>query len=390
MEAFMKKELLILITITSILLLTECRKSIDSPDSSVHPIALVNGTLIDGTGDQPLQDAIIIINDGRITEVGTRATLSIPDGSVLIDIQGGTILPGFINSHVHGAYYEQLLRTWAQAGVTTVRDLAASPPKTSYTLRDELNKNPMNARFIASGPQMTAVNGFVPSNYTASVFISSPEVGIREANRILDEGADLLKVMMESNWGYPNMPVEIARAIIETAHQRGKKASVHVSLCRDVERALLIGTDDLAHMVIDKLSPELAKKVSDAGIIWIPTMEVWKGAGFGGLVVSNLRTFVEAGGKVALGTDYNGAAFEIGMPMKELGWMQEAGMTSMQIIVASTKNAAKACGLSLEIGTIQAGKNADLFVVPGNPLTNLDVLADAQWVIHSGIIIKKK
>jgi imidazolonepropionase-like amidohydrolase len=143
-------------------------------------------------------------------------------------------------------------------------------------------------------------------------------------------------------------------------------------------------------MVIDKLSPELAKKVSDAGIIWIPTMEVWKGAGFGGLVVSNLRTFVEAGGKVALGTDYNGAAFEIGMPMKELGWMQEAGMTSMQIIVASTKNAAKACGLSLEIGTIQAGKNADLFVVPGNPLTNLDVLADAQWVIHSGIIIKKK
>jgi imidazolonepropionase-like amidohydrolase len=384
--------LLILIAITSILLLTGCKTSIDSYDSSVHPLVLVNGTLIDGTGDQPLQDAIIIINEERITEVGTRATLSIPDRSVLIDIQGGTILPGFINSHVHGGYYEQLLRTWAQAGVTTVRDLAANPPNTSYTLRDGLNENPMNARLVASGPQMTAVNGFVPSNYRASVFISSPEVGIREANRILDEGADLLKVMMESNWGYPNMSVEITRSIVETAHKRSKKASVHVSLCRDVERALQIGTDDLAHMVIDKLSPELAKKVSDAGIIWIPTMEVWKGVGYGSLVVSNLRTFVEAGGKVALGTDYNGAAFsfEIGMPMKELGWMQEAGMTPMQIIIAATQNAAEACGLSLEIGTIQVGKIADLFVVPGNPLTNLDVLADAQWVIHSGTLIKKK
>lgn len=354
-------------------------------------IALVNATLIDGRGGKPISDAVVVIESGRIAAVGTRALLKPPEGSRVLDARGGTILPGFINAHVHGAYDSSKLRTWAQAGITTVRDLAAYPPYSSYDLRDRLNKDPANARLVAAGPQMTAVNGFVPSGYKSSVFIASPEEGVREGGRILDEGADALKIMMESNWGCPSMSVEAASAIIGTARARGKAAPVHVSLCRDAERALQAGADELAHMVVDELKPALAKRIAEAGVIWIPTMEVWKGLGLGDLVVRNLGAFVKAGGTVALGTDFGGAAFAFdpGMPMKEIGWMREAGMTPMQIIVAATRNAARVCGLSTEVGTIEAGKSADLFVVAGNPLSDLTVLSRPCWVIHEGTIVRE-
>jgi enamidase len=196
---------------------------------------------------------------------------------------------------------------------------------------------------------------------------------------------------MESNWGYKSMSVETARAIVDTAHKRGKRASVHVSLCRDAALAIQTGTDSLAHMVIDELSPELAKRIAETGIIWVPTIEVWKGFNLGDLVVPNLRTFVAAGGRVAMGTDFAGGPFamEMGMPAKELQWMQEAGMTPMQIIVAATRNAAEACGLIAETGTIETEKAADLLVVEGDPLSSLDALTHVRWVIHSGTVIRK-
>jgi imidazolonepropionase-like amidohydrolase len=197
--------------------------------------------------------------------------------------------------------------------------------------------------------------------------------------------------MMESNWGYPPMPIEAARAIVNTAHARGKRAPIHISLSRDAERALEAGADSLAHMAIDELSPELARRIAQAEVIWIPTIELWKGTGDGGLVISNLRTFVAAGGTVALGTDFGGAgfSFDLGMPVKELGWMREAGMTPMQIIVAATRNAARACGLGGETGTVEAGKAADLLVVDGDNLSSLDALTRVRWVIHAGTVIVK-
>lgn len=352
-------------------------------------IVLVHGTLIDGTGGPPLQDAVVIIKAGRIESVGIGSNAKIPEGATVLEALGATILPGFINSHVHGAYNGYSLGKWAEAGVTTVRDLAAYMGKSSYSLRDVFNQHAKNARLVAGGPQMTAVHGFVPPGYTASVFIGSPEDGVREGHRILDEGADALKVMMESNWDNPPMGVEAARAIIDTAHAHGKKAPVHVSLCRDADRALQAGADSLAHMVIDELSPELAGRISAAGVIWIPTIELWKGTGDGAFVVSNLHTFVSAGGAVALGTDFGGAShsFDLGMPMKEIGWMREAGMTPMQIIVAATRNGAKACGIDGDTGTVEAGKAADILVVDGDPLSNLDVLKLVRWVIHAGTII---
>jgi len=130
-----------------------------TPADTIQPLVIKGGVLIYGTGSLPVEDVVVVILNGRIVEIGPKTGVKIPSNSKVIDVNGGTILPGFLNAHVHRAYNERLLQAWAQAGVTTVRDLAAYPPYSSYEIRDSLNKDPRNARLVAAGPQMTA--GFV-------------------------------------------------------------------------------------------------------------------------------------------------------------------------------------------------------------------------------------
>jgi imidazolonepropionase-like amidohydrolase len=216
------------------------------------------------------------------------------------------------------------------------------------------------------------------------------------ALRILSEGADQLKIMLESNWGNQVMPKEVARAIVEIAHRQGKRVSAHISLSRDIETAVNVGVDDLAHMALDNVPNELIKKIVKAGIFWIPTIELWKGLTLKGIVqdthlFDNLGRFVKAGGKVALGTDYGGASFpfELGMPMKEIRWMHEAGMSPSDIIISATKNPAEVCGLGSELGTLEPGKIADILVIDGNPLKDLTNLTKVKLVIRGGVIIRE-
>jgi hypothetical protein len=116
----------------------------------------------------------------------------------------------------------------------------------------------------------------------------------------------------------------------------------------------------------------------------------WAGVGQDRVTVANLRRFVSAGGLVALGTDYDGYSceFNLGLPTIEIGWMQKAGMTPMQIIVAGTRNAAHVCNLDRQLGTLEAGKIADVLVVNGDPLAELSALAKVRLVIHNGVVIR--
>ena len=98
-------------------------------------MALVNGTLLDGTGAAPIRNAVLLIRQGRIVAVGERARVNVPSDAKIIDVQGATILPGLINAHVHQGYSEQNLKAWAQAGVTTIRDLGASPADDLFARR---------------------------------------------------------------------------------------------------------------------------------------------------------------------------------------------------------------------------------------------------------------
>ncbi len=373
-----------------------------TPTSSAIPsMALINGTLIDGTGADPIKDAVLIIQGERIVAVGPRSSINILAGAHVIDVQGATMLPGFFNAHVHGAYDEEKLAAWAKEGITTVRDLGAYqwPPSQPplRALLDRIEKDNRYARLVSGGIFITP-----PGGYPIAVFggngktISTTEEAPPAVNQLLDQGADVIKISLESGeifrQSIPMLTPDQVKAIVATAHQRGTRVSAHATVSKDLQRAIDEGVDDVAHMVVDPLPDKMIKAMIDRDMVWEPTIELWKNVGQGQdtNVIDNLRRYVAAGGKVALGTDFEGYStpFQLGMPMKEIAWMSEAGMTPMQIIVAATQNAAHVSNLEKDLGTLEAGKIADVLIVKGDPLQDLKALSNVQYVIHNGEVIR--
>ena len=366
------------------------------------PLTLVNGTLIDGTGANATPDAAIIVCDDRITAVGPRPEIKIPDNSYVVNVHGKTILPGFINSHVHMAYNQKKLCKWARDGVTTVRDLGASTPypERLFITRNSLNANPKCARLNAVGLFINAEGGY-PATLGGGwhmVAVTSPEEARQAVNKLIDAGADVIKTAVESGYAFrssawPLLSPDELSLLVETAHERGKPVTAHVTSARNLVPALDAGVDEIAHMVVDELPDELVQRMVETRTRWVPTLELWQlvsrkyPVNYGEVSIKNLARFVEAGGEVALGTDYAGGpqmAFELGMPISEIEWMKEAGMTPMQIIVSATKNAARACNMEGQLGTLEVGKLADVFVVDGDPMTDIHALTKVHLVLREG------
>lgn len=150
---------------------------------------LINGTLIDGTGREPISDAIVGIRNGRILAVGRRGEIAIPSQADTLDAKGGFILPGLINAHVHNAFNQKNLRTWAQAGVTTVRDVGAyEPPSVAFTFRDSVRPDPSCARLVAAGPLVTVPGGYPESVHFPSMTVTSPEDARVKIASLLEAG----------------------------------------------------------------------------------------------------------------------------------------------------------------------------------------------------------
>ena len=361
-------------------------------------LALLYGRVIDGNGGDPIESAVVIVRDARIVAAGPVGGISVPDDAEVLDVRGATILPGFINAHVHHGYDASNLRAWAQAGVTTVRDLGtqsrwAERSSGVFEDRDALNADVQNARLVAAGPIVTTVGGY------GGYAVTSPEDARAKVDGLIDAGADVIKIAIEDDLQgrrWPMLTQEEMMAIVKTAHARGIRVAAHVSRSEHVRMALEAGVDDVNHMAVDRVSSDLLTRMVVRGMVWVPTLELWEGVSHRhGLswnlwAASNLRRFVEAGGVVALGTDFDGYStpFDLGMPFTEIRLMHEAGMTAMQIIQAATRNAAVVCGLDDSLGTIEPGKIADLLVVEGDPLTDLDAVGSVLLVIRDGVVIR--
>ncbi len=365
------------------------------PTIPLNTIVITNCTLIDGTGHAPVLNAAIVIRDSLIVFAGPADSTTIPRNGRVIDVDGATVLPGFINAHVHSGFNRENLESWAQSGVTTVRDLAGP---SSFAWKEEISKDFKCALLVAAGPMISVPNGYplVPWGSSYMLPISSPEEAQTETAQLLDSGADIIKLAMESGKAFqrtiPSLTSEQASAAVNAAHQHGTIASAHVLVTGDLARAVEAGVDDVAHMVMDYLPDSLINAMLEDSVLWIPTLELWHhvGGGLREIAIGNLRKYVLAGGPIALGTDYDGydAQFQLGMPIHEMEWMLQAGMSPMQVIVAGTRNAALACNRSGSLGTLEAGKIADVLVVDGDPLADIHNLANVRLVIHRGVIIR--
>ncbi|MFC1558810.1 amidohydrolase family protein [candidate division KSB1 bacterium] len=312
-------------------------------------------------------------------------------------------MPGFINSHVHTAYNAYKLNRWVVEGVTTVRDLGVRPYSQSlFNFKKSNNGKELYARLVIVGPFFTCANGYpmIPFGGPPGYIVNSPEDARNKTAAIINEGADVIKIGLESGktWdiNIPVMSDQEVEAIINEAHKHNIPVSAHILSVNDLEHAVNLGVDEIAHMASDENIPDtLIQEIIKKNIYLVPTLELWLGISENrsSLAINNLNKFVEAGGKVALGTDYMGYTieWELGMPKKEILAMQDAGMSPMQIITASTKNAAHVCNLEDEIGTISEGKIADIIVVEGNPLEDIKNIFQPSMVIHYGkIIVNKK
>lgn len=372
-------------------------------------LAIVNGTLIDGTGAEPIPDGVLVIENGRIIAVGQRAEIVIPEEAQIIDVQGGAILPGFVNAHVHITSAGNLA-AWAQAGVTTVRDLGGEigglhrdwnnwveqagdgdTPPFVFAFRDAVLNHPQYARLVAAGPIVSVPGGY-PSSYwpfPIDLAVTSPDDARQKVTTLLNAGADVIKISLEQG---VRLSEDEVRAIVDVAHQRGTLVTAHVGTSSHLSVGVVAGIDDAAHIAPDRWSDELIAQMVADDVYMVPTLAVisnYSGkCGKPGPCLDQLLRFVEAGGKVALGDDFGNPGIEMGMPIRDMELMELAGMTPMQIIVAATRNGAHVCNLETELGTLEPGKIADVLVVNGDPLQDIHTLTEVRLVIRDGVVIR--
>jgi imidazolonepropionase-like amidohydrolase len=199
---------------------------------------------------------------------------------------------------------------------------------------------------------------------------------------------------------YPKLSLEQVKAIAEIAHQKGTRVSAHVMRAEDAQVAIDGGVDDLAHMIFfGKMPDELIQQVVDQNIRLVPTLVVEDGkasrAGlsdeqeqqFLELRLDNFQRYLAAGGQVAMGSDFGNPGIPEGLPLPELQRMVEFGMTPMQVIVAATSHGAQVCNLGRRLGTLEVGKQADIIVVKGNPLEDIQAMKEVIIVIKNGEVI---
>ncbi|MEE8129330.1 MAG: hypothetical protein V3T48_03530, partial [Vicinamibacterales bacterium] len=176
--------------------------------------AFVGARIIDGNGDAPVENGVLVVRDGRIEAVGARDAVDIPPDAEQIDVTGRTIMPGLINAHGHvnpvpytEDEVESQLALYARYGVTTVFSLGGDGPE-GMAVRDRQDTPDLDhARLFVAGPVVTG---------------DTPEEAVAVVNAVADSGADIVKIRVDDNLGASmKMTPEVYQAVIETAHQRG-------------------------------------------------------------------------------------------------------------------------------------------------------------------------
>jgi imidazolonepropionase-like amidohydrolase len=382
-----------------------------------NSILLKNGLLIDGTGKEAVYNVSLHISDGIITSItyGEGQSSGTEYGRV-IELNGLTILPGFINAHVHAgfkyikgemhrSFHQEYLKACIRDGVTTIRDegmLTDDAIEAVVEQKRALEKSGLYPRIVTTGKFFSAPGGYGGS---APIGVVSEQEARDKVNDVLDQGIDMIKTVLEdgmdpTTYGLPKLSDDILRAICDEAHKRNAKVSAHVTQAHNLKRLVNAGINDAGHIVYDNLSDNLIKQMIKKNIYIVPTLTVLKMISdkYGAPVLetgkSNVFKFVQMGGKIGLGNDFIEEElpwYTLGMPKMELRLLKEAGLTNMQIIVAATKHGAEICSIDKDVGTVEVGKRADMLIINGNPLENLDSIDDVRFVIKDGqIVVEKK
>jgi imidazolonepropionase-like amidohydrolase len=380
--------------------------------------AYTGATLIDGSGGPPLDKAVIVVDDDRITAVGTKATVEIPAGAAIEDVTGKTILPGLIDCHIHldlhglaDTYTENLvednlrtLRAAAEmhdtlrAGFTTVRSVG------SVNYIDLAVKQGI-ALGYARGPRILAAGRIITMTSSGTEYFSGmyreadgPDECRKAAREQLKKGADFLKLMATgavmnpgSTPGAAELDKEEMQAIVREGLKLGKHTAAHAHGAEGIKNAVAAGVRTIEHGTL--ADDQALEMIREAGAFLVPTMSprrlFLKNADqVPPFMVEKSKQMIDqtanlvgrakaAGVSIAMGTDAGTNFNYHGDNAQEIVTLVEEKMlTPMEALTAATGTAARAIMRDHEVGVLAPGKLADMLIVDQNPLENIRILRD--------------
>jgi imidazolonepropionase-like amidohydrolase len=403
-------------------------------DAPPKVVVLRAARLIDGRGGNVVSPAVIVVRGNRIESIDG----AVPADAQVIDLGDMTLLPGLIDAHVHtllqgditsedydvqlfkeSLAYRALRATRALKialghGFTTVRDLETEGAMyTDVDLKHAINNGIIDGpRMVVSTRAMSVTGGYGPSGYAPDVtypmgvqIVDGADSARKAVREQIAHGADWIKVYADRAYfvdkdgtlsSTPTFNAEEMKAIVEEAHRLRHKVAAHAMARPGIENALNAGVDSIEHGIA--IPDDLIDVMVAKGTYLCPTLTVteYVAPGRGG-VWTKIPAFhrdsfaraLKRGVKIAFGTDAGGFAWDAINEAKEFEYETRYGMTPMQAIQTATRNAADLLDMSDRIGTIEAGKFADIVAVPGNPLTDITTMERVAFVMKDGNVYKR-
>ncbi|NGP52777.1 amidohydrolase family protein [Thioalkalivibrio sp. XN8] len=399
------------------------------------------GRLIDGRADQAAGPSTIVVEGERIVavEAGHRAP---GPGDRVIDLSDATVLPGLMDMHTHvssensrNSYIERFTqdapevtlqstvyaRRTLEAGFTTIRDLG-DRYNVSIALRDAIaGGKVVGPRIFTSGKSIATTGGHAdPTNGWAEHIAGDPGPregvinGVADARKAVrqryKDGADLIKITatggvmsLAKNGLNPQFKEDELEAIVDTARDYGLRVAAHAHGAEGMKRAVEAGVYSIEHGTL--MDDEVIRLMKKHGTWYVPTIHAGKfvaekaeepgylpdvvrpkAAAIGPQIQDTFAKAYREGVNIVFGTDCGVGPH--GTNAREFGFMVEAGMPPMEAIQSATSVAAKFLGIEDRLGTIEAGKLADIIAVEGDPLTDIGAMSEVRFVMKEGMVYR--
>ena len=402
-----------------------------SAGAAAQVTVLSHATLIDGTGAPAQRDVTIVIENGRIRDIGPSAAVAAPANAAVVDLSGKFVVPGIINGHGHVGPppRDPQLRQYALYGVTTTTSM--------YFDQDDIVefKARQKAGELRGARILTVKYRFMSPPFNPGSEAKTPEEGRAKVDEIVANGADFVKVWIDAQGGrHPKLSREFCAAVLDQARKHGKLTMAHVVELADARMIVDEGVNILAHNVRDQEIPDdfiatlkqrnvsvistlareealfvfgdrpaftdnpfFQKGLSAERLALLKTKKREEQAGdparprwlrMFDTDKKNLKKLADAGVRFGFGTDSGGALdryFIQGFfEHRQMELMRDAGLTPMQIIQAFSKNNAELLGIDRDFGTLAKGKAADLLVLTRNPLDDITHMRAIEAVYLGG------
>jgi imidazolonepropionase-like amidohydrolase len=386
---------------------------------------LTHATVIEGTGAPPQKDITIVMESGRIRDMGPSPKVPTPPGATVLDLTGKFIVPGIINAHGHvGAKTEPQLRQYALYGVTTATSMQTDPDEV-VQVREAQKRGELRGARVST----------VKYRFAPDPEVVTPQQARAKVDETVAAGADYIKIWVDGGFGTrAKLTPDFCAAVLEQARKHGKLTFGHAYELADAKMLVERGLNVLAHNIRDReVDSDFIALLKQRNVTLIPTLirdellfaygdaPAWIDDPFflkfvpperlavlktkirddqakhpqrhlikAGFEMNriNLKKLSDGGVRIAFGTDSGGAADRFFIQgyseHREMELMVQSGLTPMQVIQSFSKGASEALGIDKEFGTLAKGKVADLLVLEKNPLDNIANMRSIQTIYLGG------